>query len=294
MLGDLGRYPLLTNSLTHTFNYHWWLKNKVNKNSLIAQTFCEMSEFKEVGDCWLSKVEKLIKQLGIREVPSFRSRSAVSEQYKKRIQSKFDRFWLDEVNKIKLGPTGSNSNKLRLYSTFKGNFASEPYIETVRNRNSRQWLTRLRISAHHLQVEVGRYASPPVPEDLRLCRYCNEGSVDNEKHFLLVCKTFSLKRQCFLGKLSSLGVNFGEDESLDSRTAKLLCPANGSVAVCTNKYIRLLFKNRKLMDDGLPVNYIGQRTGCPPPIYPDLNMSRSDSNMSLESVISDDFVSSDD
>ena len=92
---------------------------------------------------WLSKVEKLKKQLGIREVPSFRSRSAVSDQYKKRIQSRFDRFWRDEVNKIKLGPTGSNTNKLRFYSTFKGNFASEPYIETVRNRNHRQWLTRL-------------------------------------------------------------------------------------------------------------------------------------------------------
>ena len=83
VLGDLGRYPLLIKSLTHTFNYLWWLKNKVNKGSLIAETFCEMNVFKEVGDCWLSKVEKLIKQLGIREVPSFRSRSAASDQYKK-------------------------------------------------------------------------------------------------------------------------------------------------------------------------------------------------------------------
>ena len=55
VLGDLGRYPLLINSLTHTFNnYHWWLKNKVNKNILIPQTFCEMNEFKEAGDCWLA------------------------------------------------------------------------------------------------------------------------------------------------------------------------------------------------------------------------------------------------
>ena len=49
---------------------------------------------------WLSKVEKLKKQLGIREVPSFWSRSAVNEQYKKSTQSKFDRYWLDEVKKI--------------------------------------------------------------------------------------------------------------------------------------------------------------------------------------------------
>ena len=100
VLGDFGRYPLLINSLTHTFNYHRWIKNKVNKNSLIAQTFCEMNNFKEGGNWWLSKIEKLKKQLGIREVRSFWSRSAVNEQYKKSTQSKFDRYWLDEVKKI--------------------------------------------------------------------------------------------------------------------------------------------------------------------------------------------------
>ena len=67
---------------------------------MIPQTFFEMNNFKEVGNWWLSKVEKLKKQLGIREVRSFWSRSAVNEQYKKRTQSKFDRYWLDEVKKI--------------------------------------------------------------------------------------------------------------------------------------------------------------------------------------------------
>ena len=59
-----------------------------------------MNNFKEGGNWWLSKIEKLKKQLGIREVRSFWSRSTVNEQYKKSTQSKFDRYWLDEVKKI--------------------------------------------------------------------------------------------------------------------------------------------------------------------------------------------------
>ena len=51
----------------------------------------------------------------------------------------------------------------------------------------------------------------------------------------------------------------------------------------------------KLMDDELLVNYIGQRTACPLPPYLDLdlNMSRTDPNMSLESVLFDNFISLD-
>ena len=249
-----------------------------------------MEEF--TGDCWLSKVETLKNSLGLNDSPSMRTRKAVNDLYKSKVQSKFDRFWLEEVNQIKLGPDGKNNNKLRFYNTFKGTFACEPYIEKVRNRNQRHWLTRLRISAHHLQIEVGRWASPPVPVESRLCKFCDTGCVDDEMHFLWQCPTFSLKKQCFLGKLSSIGLVFGESEPPESCVAKILCPTSGPTAVCTNKYIGLLFKNRKLMDEGCPVNYIGPRTVYPPPPDLDLNDSTTNSILSLESICSEDLLSS--
>ena len=83
------------------------------------------------------------------------------------LKSNFEGFWLDEINKIKLGDDGQDHNKLRLYKTFKGSFRVEPYIDMVPNRNQRCFLTRLRISAHHLCIETGRYSKPkPTPIQL--------------------------------------------------------------------------------------------------------------------------------
>ena len=38
------------------------------------------------------------------------------------VKSKFDRFYLDEINEIKRGIDGQDHNKLRLYQTLKGSF----------------------------------------------------------------------------------------------------------------------------------------------------------------------------
>ena len=45
------------------------------------------------------------------------------------IKSKFDIFFLNEINQVKLGNDGLDHNKLRLYKQLKGSFKLEPYIE---------------------------------------------------------------------------------------------------------------------------------------------------------------------
>ena len=155
--------------------------------------------------------------------------------------------WLQTINKEQLDQCGSDRNKLKLYKLFKGSFSTEPYVENVKNRNQRCWLSRMRISAHHLGIELGRYAIPPVPPDQRMCKYCDSNTPDTELHFLLKCETFSLKRQCFFGKLKSLGITFNES-ALDSEIlSTILCPTSIPAAKCVNKYINILFKNRELI-----------------------------------------------
>ena len=75
------------------------------------------------------------------------------------MHSVFDRFWIDEVKKEKL-INGVNSNKLRFYATLKGSFTREPYVDLVHSRNQRSFLTRLRCSAHRLEIEKLHYTSP--------------------------------------------------------------------------------------------------------------------------------------
>ena len=80
---------------------------------------------------------------------------------------------------------------LRTYQLLKSKFEQEPYLSIVANVKHRVALTRLRLSCHGLEIEVGRYHKPtstPVP--LRLCQM-----VEDEIHFICVCLRFLTLRQ---------------------------------------------------------------------------------------------------
>ena len=47
--------------------------------------------------------------------------------------------------------------KLRTFYNFKSLFQKEIYLDIVKDRNHQQALTKLRISAHKLEIESGRY-----------------------------------------------------------------------------------------------------------------------------------------
>ena len=159
-----------------------------------------------------------------------------------------------ELVKNGLRNTWTVPNKLRLYKTIKGSFKIEPYIDFIRNRNQRCSLTRLRISAHSLHIETGRYTRPnstPVPN--RICKYCSDEAIDDEAHFLLSCRTFAYKRACFENKLNTILPNFLNLSDKD-KLSTILCPATPTAAKLSNKYIAILFNNRKKLDEGVPLN----------------------------------------
>ena len=54
--------------------------------------------------------------------------------------------------------------------------------------NKRKSLTRLRISAHTLEIERGRYKK--LKREERLCKTCLK--IENEPHFLLDCNLFKI------------------------------------------------------------------------------------------------------
>ena len=101
----------------------------------------------------------------------------------KKLNSTFDRFWLDQINVAKLDSNGVDHNKLRFYKTLKGSFTQEPYVTNIKNKSQRAWLTRFRVSAvSNLRIESGRYTRPVTPITARICRYCDSDSIDDEKH----------------------------------------------------------------------------------------------------------------
>ena len=140
---------------------------------------------------------------------------------------------------------------MRFYKTLKGSFTQEPYISNILNKSQRAWLTRFRVSAvSNLRIESGRYTRPVTPVTSRVCCYCNSNTIDDEKHAILVCKTFTLKRNCFFGKISSHIPHFfqlSENEQL----LTVLCPPTTEIALCVSKYLAILSETRNKLDKGL-------------------------------------------
>ena len=98
-----------------------------------------------------------------------------------------------------------NSSKLFLYSKLNTNIEFEKYL-SLENFNSRQLLTKFRISDHALEVEVGRYKK--IPRELRLCKICK--LIDDEEHFFLHCQINSDLRNHLFNKIANCYSNFNQ------------------------------------------------------------------------------------
>ena len=254
VLGELERYPLLLSGLSNMFNYEHKLQEKSADNSVISLIFKEMEKCSSAGiDCWLTRVRKIKDGLGI-TLPENCNVKFVTPQLKKQLHSKFEKFWLENINKVVI-KNGHDSNKLRFYKLLKGSFKQEPYLTLVKNRNQRCQISRLRISAHHLAVETSRYSKEYIPPEQRKCIYCNLGCPDTEVHFLTQCRTFDFKRRCYFGKLLSLGINI-EQYDCNSQAAIMLCPTTAKQTKLSNKFIEIMFRTRKEVDEGATIESI--------------------------------------
>ena len=178
------------------------------------------------------------------------------------LKSRFDRLWLDSVNLTRTSQNDANDhNKLRTYRMFKGSFSKEPYIDLVRNRNQRSFLSRLRTGSHHLNIEMGRWTRPVTPIEERTCQYCIPASsascspgsgqspstsacIDNEHHFLMSCSRFSGVRKSAFEEISFISPHF-LTLSENEKFCTLLCPTEPKIAKITNRLIKQMFNGRE-------------------------------------------------
>ena len=246
VLGELGRYPVFFPALRLCLKYQYQIGSMDNK-TLVYKTVQEMKSQPGL-DSWNSRVDKVKCLL---KFPKLYGKSdKVGFVIDKLLKGKFDRFFLDEINETRIGSDGVDHNKLRFYKTIKGSFKQEPYVAQIINRNQRAWLSRYRSSAHNLRVESGRYTSPVTPLSQRICIYCDNGERDTEMHAILVCDTFKLKRQCFLGRVMAICPAF-QNLTLEQQLKTLLCPATTELAKCVSKYLGIISNIRKEIDSGL-------------------------------------------
>ena len=93
------------------------------------------------------------------------------------------------------------SSKLEFYRNLKQEYKFDNYVQ-IKDRKRRAALTNLRISAHKLHTETGRYKKydqelkkyTNIPKDERRCQTC-PNEVEDEYHFLFKCqRNLALRR----------------------------------------------------------------------------------------------------
>ena len=81
------------------------------------------------------------------------------------------------------------SPRLRLVGETMYNI--EKYLDLT-DFDIRSAISKLRVSAHPLEIEKGRYKKLPVCE--RICKYCNLKAVEDETHFISNCSFYENTR----------------------------------------------------------------------------------------------------
>ena len=140
---------------------------------------------------WASNVKTLLDNFGFSYVwdnPFTVNLKNFHLTFKDRVIDVFKQEWF---NKISL------SGSLTLYKDFKQSFGIENYLDVLPSK-LRINISKLRLSAHQLRIETGRYARNRLERALRLCTLCDISDIQDEYHFVLVCLVYDSIRKKYI------------------------------------------------------------------------------------------------
>ncbi|XP_056020221.1 uncharacterized protein LOC130054426 [Ostrea edulis] len=227
VLSDLGRFPLHHDILKSIICYWYRLENQ-NEFKLLKDAYlCSKSLYLNSKLSWYSLVEKALEYIKIgyplRDFSQYRFKKIV----KKLLCDKYTETWYNNRNKLIDG-------KLCTYFKLKEHFGFENYLNKIKNFDIRRSICKLRISAHKLMIEVGRYSG--ITRNERICSKCNSGLLGDEIHFLIKCEKFADERKSFCGAIEKTVKIFTKLND-EQKFIYILCSEEPSILNITGKFI---------------------------------------------------------
>lgn len=182
--GELGRMPVRNLRLSSIIRY--WLKiTRCDDSKYIKLVYnIMMQDLQRLPDktSWAKSVKMLLENLGFSHVwlsQGVGDMEIFMTLLKQRITDHFIQNWNEQL---------ANSSRARTYSLISS-FKFKPYLDFITIKKFRNALTRLRVSSHRLQIEVGRWHKPnKIPLENRKCQSCL--CLEDEFHFILECPLY--------------------------------------------------------------------------------------------------------
>ena len=105
------------------------------------------------------------------------------------------------------------SEKLRYYNLYKYDNTPAEYVMMNISKYQRSLFAQFRSGILPLEIEIGRYRN--IPLELRVCKMCHLGVVEDEIHFLCECPRYSEYRETLFHKAKNSYSVFENFDNLD-------------------------------------------------------------------------------
>ena len=192
--GELVRPPLY---VRHSVNViRFWLKivtmQSIRFVKIMYDKLCSELERSPNTKSWVSLIRNMLQNSGFHEVWINQGVGDIDifiRIFRQRVTDIYMQKWSSEL---------TDSTRARTYVLISS-FSFQSYIDDVNIDKYRMSLSRLRMSAHRLQVEAGRWHKPmAIPYVERKCIHCRV--LEDEFHFVLECKLYEDVRSLYVDK----------------------------------------------------------------------------------------------
>ena len=189
--GELGAYPIYIRALKTMFSYWERLKSSSPDSLLnLAYSDCVHLHNKRKTS-WFSTIVKTSElcDMNIQDADPYSIETTL-----KRCYSNYWRHLLTQ------------GSKTQLYKELETTLIFCNYLTDIKDKKCRQAFTKLRISAHPLAIETGRYTRPITDRKDRLCKICHI-DVEDEEHFFTRCPAYHQRIE-LLSQVGKMCPNF--------------------------------------------------------------------------------------
>ena len=187
---ELGKPPSITLIIDRMIKF--WSHAIQSKSPLLKAALQTSVNLDAAGKrVWFTFLRRCLKFIGIDHILYTSDPKEVMLQVmktKKLLQCMANREWINKQSKTK----SDIKAKLNLFSHIKQGPGLSDYLSLCTNQNVRISLTKFRLSAHNLPVEIHRYNK--LSRGDRICPFCSTG-IGDEQHYLCVCPNILFKTQ---------------------------------------------------------------------------------------------------
>ena len=196
ILQELGMLPLSLYAIKSvTKNWERIQQNKANTLLITSNNYSRKENLP-----WAANIRHIFASNGMLQEYLQKVNETEERKYGP-VSNKLFKRLVDQFTQTAFESISTNS-KMKTLSLLKKEPGRETYLSEVTNSKHRSALSKLRLSAHKLEIETGRYTRPQVtPPESRFCTYCqylgNE-VVEDETHFMVICPIYKEIRENLL------------------------------------------------------------------------------------------------